>query len=238
MRLIGEIWTESSLPFPFRKKEIAMKMVYLSVIALLFVSVPLGCATMDTVRYDIGLSAVERPENAKERYGEQKIGTVQEEDTIKYSFEDDLIRIVWLATPEQLVFDLTNKTNQSIEIIWDKAVYVDEKGNSMKVTHSEVKYTDRNKPQPPTTVAGGATVSDLVFPAKNVDWIGGPYGGWRIKPLFPTSSMSGTPEDLLAQAKKYVGKSVQVILPLEIEKTVNQYIFVFKVNDVVMGKTD
>lgn len=214
-----------------------MKMVCLSVMVLLFVSIPLGCATTDTVRYDIGLSAVERPENAKERYGEQKIGTVQEEDATKYSFEDDLIRIVWMATPEQLVFDLTNKTNHSIRIIWDKAVYVDEKENSQRVMHSGVKYADRNKPQPPTTVTRGATVSDLVFPAENVDWVGGPYGGWQIKPLFPTFSTSGSPEDLLAKAKEYVGKSFHVLLPLEIEQTVREYIFVFKVNHVVMGKT-
>jgi len=215
-----------------------MKMAPLSIIAFLFVAVPLGCATMPTVRYDIGLSAVKRPENAKERYGEQKIATLQEEDSTKYSFEDDLIKIVWMATPQQFVFDLTNKTNHSIKIIWDKAMYVDENGNSERVMHSGVKYTDRNNPQPTTTVVRGATVSDLIYPTENVDWVGGPYGGWQIKPLFPTSSMSGTPEDLLAKAKKYVGKSFQVLLPLEIEQAVKEYIFVFKVNDVVMGETD
>ena len=215
-----------------------MKMVCVSVIVLLFVSVPLGCATMDTVRYDIGLSAVERPENAQERYGEQRLGTLEEEDTTKYSFEDDLITIVWTVTPQELAFELTNKTNHSIKIVWDKAVYIDEKGSSKKVTHFGVKYADRNNPQPPTTVSGSATVSDLVFPAENVDYVGGPYGGWRIKPLFPTFSTSGTPEDLLAKAKKYVGKSIQVLLPLEVERTVNDYLFVFKVNDVVMGKSE
>jgi hypothetical protein len=232
------ILTESFLSFPFRKKEITMKMAPLSIIVFLFVAVPLGCATMPTVRYDIGLAAVKRPENAKGRYGEQKIATLQEEDSTKYSFEDDLIRIVWMATPQQFVFDLTNKTNHSIKIIWDKSVYVDENGNSKRVMHSGVEYTDRNNPQPTTTVVRGATVSDLIFPAENVDWVGGPYGGWQIKPLFPTSSMSGTPEDLLAKAKKYVGKSFQVLLPLEIEQAVKEYIFVFKVNDVVMGETD
>jgi hypothetical protein len=230
--------TEFFLPFPFRNKEFAMKMVWLSIIVALFVTVPLGCSTMDTVKYDIGLSAVERPENAKAGYGEQKIVTLQEEDATKYSFEDDLIRIVWTATPEQLVFDLTNKTNHSIKIIWDKAVYIDENGNSERVMHSGVTYANRNNPQPPTTVARLATISDLVFPTENVDWVGGPYGGWRIKPLFPTSSVSGTSEDLLAKAKKYVGKSVQVLLPLEIEETVNEYIFVFKVNQVVIGMAD
>ena len=230
--------TESFLPFPIRRKEIAMKMVCLSLTVLLLVSVLPGCATMNTVRYDIVLSTVDRPENAKVRYGEQRIGTLQQEDTTKYSFEDDLIKIVWMATPEELAFELTNKTNHSIKIIWDKAVYIDEKGDSERVTHSGVKYADRNNPQPPTTVAKDATVSDLVLPAENVEYEGGPYGGWRIKPLFPTFSTSGTPEDLLAKAKKYVGKSVQVLLPLEVEETVNGYLFVFKVNDVEMGETD
>jgi hypothetical protein len=229
--------TEFFLPFPFWNMEFAMKIVCLSIIVALSVTVPLGCSTMDTVKYDIGLSAVQRPENAKAEYGERKIVTLQEEDATKYSFEDELIRIVWMATPEQLVFDLTNKTNHSIKINWDKAVYIDENGKSKRVMHSGVTYKDRNNPQPPTTVARLATVSDLVFPTENVDWVGGPYGGWQIKPLFPTSSKSGTPEDLLAKAKKYVGKSVQVLLPLETEETVNDYIFVFKVNHVVMGKT-
>ena len=214
-----------------------MKVVCLSVIVLLFVSIPFGCATTDTVRYDIGLSAVERPENAQEGYGKQKIGTLQEEDATKYSFGDDLIEIVWQATPEQFDFDLTNKTKHTIEIIWDKAVYVDENGNRKGVMHSGVKYRDRNNPQQPTTVARRATVSDLVFPTENVDWAGDPYGGWQIKPLFPTYSTSGTTEDLLDKAKKYVGKSVQFLLPLKIEGIVNEYLFVFKVEDVVMGKT-
>ena len=229
--------TECFLPLPLGKKEFSMKRVRLSFIVLLFVSFPLACMTMHTVRYDIGLSAVERPENAKERHGEQKIVAFQEEDTTKYGFEDDLIRIVWLPTPEEFVFDLTNKTNHSIKIIWDEALYVDENGNSKRVMHSGVKYTDRNNPQPPTTVAKSATVSDLVFPTENVDWAGDPYGGWQIKPLFPTYSTSGTTEDLLDKAKKYVGKSVQFLLPLKIEGIVNEYLFVFKVEDVVMGKT-
>jgi len=214
-----------------------MKMVWLYIIVALFVTVPLGCSTMDTVRYDIRLSAVERPENAKEKDGEQKIVTLQEEDATKYSFGDDLIEIVWQATPEQFDFDLTNKTKHTIEIIWDKAVYVDENGNRKGVMHSGVKYRDRNNPQQPTTVARRATVSDLVFPTENVDWAGDPYGGWQIKPLFPTYSTSGTTEDLLDKAKKYVGKSVQFLLPLKIEGIVNEYLFVFKVEDVVMGKT-
>ena len=230
--------TEGFLPLPLGKKEFSMKRVCLSFIVLLFVSFPLACMTMHTVRYDIGLSAVERPENAKERYGEQKIVAFQEEDTTKYGFEDDLIRIVWLPTPEEFVFDLTNKTNHSIKIIWDEARYVDENGNSKRVMHSGVKYTDRNNPQPPTTVARSATVSDLVFPTENVDSVGGLYTAWGEEPLFPTSSTSGSSEDLLAKAKKYVGKSVKILLPLQIEETVNQYIFVFKVNDVVIGKTE
>ena len=102
---------------------------------------------------------------------------------------------------------------------------------SKRVMHSGVKYIDRNNPQPPTTVVRGATISDLVFPTDNVYWVSGRYGGWREKPLFPSLSPV-SPEELLAQAKQYVGKTVQVLLPLQIEDVINEYIFAFKINDV------
>lgn len=181
--------------------------------------------------YNVGLQEVERPENAKERYGESKIINFEEEGKTKYSYEDELIKIVWLSLSTQFAFTLENKSDNSIKIIWDEAVYVDENGSSGRVMHSGVKYVDRSNPQPPTVVVKKAKVDDMVVPTDNIYYISGQYGGWQTKPLFPNQAT--TQEELNALTQKYVGKTVKILLPLQIQETVNEYIFSFKVENFI-----
>jgi hypothetical protein len=181
--------------------------------------------------YNVGLQEVERPENAKERYGESKIINFEEEGKTKYSYEDELIKIVWLPLSTQFAFTLENKSDNSIKIIWDEAVYVDENGSSGRVMHSGVKYVDRSNPQPPTVVVKKAKVDDMVVPTDNIYYISEQYGGWQTKPLFPNRAT--TQEELNALTKKYVGKTVKILLPLQIQETVNEYIFSFKVENFI-----
>ena len=181
--------------------------------------------------YILGLQEVERPENAKERYGESKIINFEEEGKTKYSYEDELIKIVWLPLSTQFAFTLENKSDNSIKIIWDEAVYVDENGSSGRVMHSGVKYVDRSNPQPPTVVVKKAKVDDVVVPTDNIYYISGQYGGWQTKPLFPNQAT--TQEELNALTQKYVGKTVKILLPLQIQETVNEYIFSFKVENFI-----
>jgi len=187
-----------------------------------------GCVPTHYVRYDIGLKEVERPLDAKKRYGEQKIIRFQEEGKTKYSFEDGLVKIVWLPSSSQFGFILTNKTSHSVKIIWDETVYVDESGMSKRVMHSGVKYINKSNPQPPTTVVRGATISDIVFPTDNVYYVSGKYGGWRELPLLPNN---GTKKpEIERKAKSVVGKNVQVLLPIKIEGVINEYVFVFSID--------
>ena len=181
--------------------------------------------------YNVGLKEVERPENAKERYGESKIVNFKEEGKTKYSYEDDMIKIVWLPLSTQFGFKLKNKTDHSIKIIWDEAVYVDQNGSSGRVMHAGVKYTDRNNPQPPTVVVKNANIEDIIVPTDNVYYVSGKYGGWRTKPMFP--NRASTQEELNVLTQKYIGKEVKILLPLKIQETINEYIFTFKVEDFI-----
>ena len=188
-----------------------------------------GCAT-HRAYYDIGLKEVERPAQARERYGEQKITKVEQEGVDKYFFEDQMVKIVWIPTSSQVSFILNNKTAHSIKVLWDEAAFVDENGVSHRVMHSGVKYIDRNNPQPPSVVVRSGTIKDLIIPTANIYYVRGKYGGWREAPLFPTSSVKA--EELRSKAEKYVGKTIQVLLPLQIEDVVNEYIFTFEVKSV------
>lgn len=202
------------------------KIIYTMIIATMLT----GCMTYQGF-YNVGLQEVERPENAKERYGESKIVNFEEEGKTKYSYEDDMIKIVWLPLSTQFGFTLKNKTDHSIKIIWDEAVYVDQNGSSGRVMHAGVKYTDRNNPQPPTVVVKKANIDDMIVPTDNVYYVSGQYGGWRTKPMFP--NRASTQEELNALTQKYIGKEVKVLLPLKIQETINEYIFTFKVEDFI-----
>ena len=98
-----------------------------------------GC--LYQAHYDIGLQEVERPAQAKEKYGEQKITQIEEEGVAKYSFDDQMINIVIYPTHSGIYFTLKNKTSYSIKIIWDEAAFVDENGSSHRVKRSFKVYT-------------------------------------------------------------------------------------------------
>jgi hypothetical protein len=202
-----------------------MKSKMFLLLGIIMLSMLMGCGS--NAWYHIELHEVERPALAKERYGEQKIITTQEEGEDKYVFEDEMVKILWLPEPDAIHFHLTNKTTHSIKIIWDEAAYVDVNGNSRRVMHSGVKYIDRTNPQPPTTVVRNGSIKDLIFPTDNVYFSG---DRWVKKPLFPHAGFTAT--GLSSEVEPYRNKSFQVLLPLQIEDVVNDYIFVFNIKDI------
>lgn len=199
-----------------------------------------GCATSvkHYLQYDITLNEVERPPEASEQYGEHKISTTEEGD-YKYKFEDEMIKILWLPIPSEFRFFLENKTNHSMKIIWKDAAYVCEKGKSHRVMHTGVKYIDRNDLQRSSVVEGKGVISDFIYPADYANytydrWIESPLtaGSWHVKPLLPYSQDGGNPQKLLNSAISYIDKTIQVLLPIQLEDVAYNYIFTFKVKDV------
>ncbi len=193
-----------------------------------------GCFTYN-LYYDIGLYKVEKPAETKERYGESKISKLKEKGVEKYYFEDEMLKIIWFPTPSGISFFLTNKTDHTIKIIWDEAAYVDENGISHRVIHAGIKYIDINSFQTPTVVVRKSSLEDLIFPAENIYYLSGEHGGWREEPLFPEN----VPDYMLNEEFKnrYIGKTIQVLLPIQIEDVINDYIFIFKINNIsIEGK--
>jgi len=179
-----------------------------------------GCAPATTTHYDIGLTAVERPQDARARYGGTTITRLDTAGLGKYLFEDQLVSMAWIFTRDRLAFKLTNKTRYSLKVLWDEASYLDAGGQSHRVMHNGVKYIDRSLTEPPSVVIRGGSLEDVVLP---IDYVYGNGADWIEGPFFPGR---------LDHAKQLTGKSVQVLLPLEVEGVVNEYIFLFRINDV------
>ena len=93
--------------------------------------------------------------------------------------------------------------------------------------HSGVKYVDRANSQPPSVIIRQGSLDDMVVPTDNVYYVSGQYGGWRTRPILQTRAT--TQESLNQMANNNIGKSMQILMPLEINGKLTEYIFVFDV---------
>jgi len=182
------------------------------------------------VDYDISLYEVRRSSNTEGEQREQKVIEFEEHGKVEYIFKDEMIQIIWRPTSSQFYFSLTNKTDQPIQLIWDKARYINENRTRSPIIHSGLQYKDRYYSQRSTKIVENSTISDFIFPADNVYYVGEKFGGWRELPLFTNLSVISA-EELADKAEKNIGKTVQVILPIETKNIINEYIFSFKIHD-------
>ena len=186
-----------------------------------------GCATQSLI-YDISLVEVEMPASVKERYGELKIERIEEEGISKYLFQNDAFQIFWIVTGELLLFELTNKTSYTIKIIWDEGAYVDENGKSHNIVESKIRFRDIGRPQVPSVIPGKASLKGAILPS---DYISSPEEIRPLFKLFPDLYPTGRKE-LIEEQKEIIGKTIKLLLPIQIEEVVNEYIFIFKINDI------
>ena len=193
----------------------------------LFCLVFMGCYPYQG-RYIFSLTEVELPIDSSERYSDVSIVKLEGD---KYQFEDSLVLFKWHVLRDRFAFSLTNKTDNSMKIVWDEASYIDANGSSHRVMHSGVKYNDRNLSQPPTIVARRASIEDQVVPTNNVEWFAmGQYSKWIVLPLIQTHAASSAAE-LESLMSPNLGKVLHVLLPIEIKGEVNEYLFRFEVTN-------
>jgi hypothetical protein len=175
--------------------------------------------------YEVSLIEVQRSLAAQARFGDIKIAP----DPAKGFFmaEDHLMRIIWAGPDDRLGFDLLNKSDGPVKILWDDAAYVDITGQSRRVIHSGVKLVERNSPQAPSVIPSKGRLNDIVYPSDHISY----YGNWSQRPMFPClreGYACTDPDRKLVAA--HTGLDYRVLLPVEVGKETYPYTFVFKVN--------
>jgi len=228
-----------------KKKKVAV-LLYMFLIVLL-----MGCDSsyrtksssprtqkVANARYDITMIAVEKSVRSQKMLEEQRIETVVEGGITRYRSEDSMVRIEWRPAPVDIEFTVNNKTDSPIKIVWDEASFVDEKGISHRLIHSGIGYEERKLPQPPTVIAGGINLQDFIHPLDYFQWkeirgmrLDKQQGYWDRTPFLPTQT-KGTAEELRVKASTFVGKTFQVILPLEISNIRIDYLCTFRITNV------
>ena len=102
----------------------------------------------------------------------------------EHLFEDDIMKIVWSPEEKQFAFKLLNKTEETIEILWDKVIFIDSEGEGHRTIHVGVKYNNRNEYQTPTIIPMLTRIRDGITPAENVSFKKGKWGGWKTNRIF------------------------------------------------------
>ncbi len=202
-----------------------------------------GCAAFQPTyygTYNISLQQADRPAVADAKYGNVNISPLTENGRNKYVFEDEMVGITWDAEADDLSALFVNKTSSPIKIIWDDAAYIDENGVSHRIIHSGIKYSEKDKPQLPTKIAPNGKIEDAIIPTNLVYFEEGYYGEndfkagrWIEKPLFEYCRIGGNEDSAIRLLQSNVDKTFQILLPLNIEKIVYDYVFTFRVKDYI-----
>lgn len=192
---------------------------------IILISLLPGCYSYHA-SYQVVLDTVESPKSFKQQFGEKKLVTF-DKGNFSNSFDDSLIHIVWNLNSSTFNFSLTNNSNNSIKVLWDDAAYVDESGLNKRISHRGVNYMDISKSQPNTTVVRGSILEDSVIPIENEHFIRG------SKPLFKEAVLNK--QDAITLNDRYIGKRVKILLPLKIEETINEYLFTFRIVEVLVN---
>jgi len=136
------------------------------------------------------------------------------------------VKILWSFSKDQISLAITNKTEHSININWDEAAYVDLLSLSHRVIHSGVNYLNRNSPQTKSVIVKQEILIDFITPSDYIYFL---MGKWRKLPILPNYYQDMQLDEFLLEN---VGKKISVLLPIEIEGVVNEYIFKFNIDSV------
>jgi hypothetical protein len=147
-------------------------------------------------------------------------------DSVKSVYEDPIIKIDWDYASSQIGFELTNKSDQTMKILWDDAAYISMSNESGRVFHKGVKYIDRENSQPPTSVYKNTTLSDLISPTSYTRYVPGQYGGWTSSALIPVTQ--GVMSNKIEYKEELIGQTMRVVLPIKMGEDVLEYIFSFR----------
>jgi uncharacterized protein YcfL len=176
-------------------------LIFVLMVSFLFV----GCSAQNASNPVLQFALKNNSEDSKLLFEDEKI-------KIKFSFEKEFLT----KNINTLNFELKNKTELTMKLLWEQVTYIDTNGRAQSVLKSGVRFIERDRAIPPTTIPSNSMINDLIIPKENVNW-NHISGSWIQEPL-------------LKNKKIYDGKTIRLLIPLEIEEEIIEYNFIFKIS--------
>ena len=155
------------------------------------------------------------------------------------NFEDSNVQFRFVPSPENIWIAIRNKTDHEINLVRDKAEFINHLGESSRVVYgynfvSEISlYADNRMYVSPMRIDPGSEITGNVWINIWLDY--SMMKGRRsnrsdivyfMQPFFPRYSFEGSGEELKDSTFK-------LILPIDFDGHISNYMFTFMINDVV-----
>ena len=138
-------------------------------------------------------------------------------------FQDKNISVTFAIGEQGIQLHLENLSPHDMKILWEQAEYTGVNRQPQRLMHSGVRFQERHNPIPDQVVLSRSSVQEAVFPISNVSMLP-QRKGYDIRPLFPLESYD---------AAGLKGKSVNLFLPVEINRQIIPYNFKIEIIDAV-----
>ncbi len=138
-------------------------------------------------------------------------------------FRDKAIAISFVVGEQSVQMRFENLSPYDVKILWERSEYTDANKQQHRLMHSGVRYQDRNNPIPDQYVLSHSVVQEAVIPISRV-YFSQQKKAYEIQPLFPIDS------DAAAGLK---GKTINLFIPVEIDRQIIPYNFKLEITDSV-----
>lgn len=166
-------------------------------------------------KHFVVLNQVIKPLNEQLRYGKTKV--INTDSIIKYTYADDFIDLMIYSDGHRFFFKLENTSNNSIKVVWNEGVFVDVFGESSKIAYEKTFLDKNDVDQKPFLLISGTWINGAIIPIekrKRVKHLNEYI--WLVDSLFPIEPTHSP-------------RQLKLMLPIQINETINEYIFVFDI---------
>jgi len=138
-------------------------------------------------------------------------------------YTDQAITIQFSIREKRIFFDLRNKTDESILVIWNEALFYDLSGKSQRLINARHMFTENITILEPTLISPHTLIRESMVPEDRMvlleEWT------WYLKPLF----------DFVTEgAEELKGKTFVLKIPMEVKRYPRVYSFTFEIAHVIV----
>lgn len=182
-----------------------MKKLFLLVFVLFSCIACAICATWDSWdgEYEASLKKVE--------VSGVVLKDLKKQDNI-YSFEDSNIKMSLTVKFNRIEFDLLNKTNNTIKILWSDVIFIDIDNKSRRVIHNGIRPVDVSGSQIPSLVIKKTSINDSIVPENNNSY----------ESLIPYT----------LPKEQILGKNFKISFPIQLQGKQIEYLLTFAIADL------